>query len=926
MAQRKVNCEVYTDRGIVGKDGAEGKSAYQQAVEGGYQGTEEEFEQALASDIATVANNVTNINAVGNNIENVNTAVDNMAAIIAAPTAATQAAASASQAATSASNASTSASNAAISASEASTNASNAATSASQASTSASNASTSASEAAASATQSSTSASNAQTSETNAATSASNAATSATNASASATTASTKASQAAESASQAVTSETNAQTSETNAAASESNAAASASNASASAIIATTKASEATASAANASASATSASASATSANEAATSASISAANAEIWAEGTDAQVTTLGGEHSSKGWANVSKQYAESIGAALKYKGSVSTYSALPSTGQEIGDTWNVLDTGDNYAWTGTEWDKLSGTVDLSAYRTSADQDIIDATKQDTISDLETIRSGAALGATSVQPEDLATVATSGSYTDLTNKPTIPTVDSALSSTSTNAIQNKVVNTALAGKANATHTHASGDITGLAKVATSGSYTDLTNKPTIPAAVTETTVSGWGFTKNAGTVTSVKINGTAKNPTSGVVDLGTVITAHQDISGKQDVISDLATIRSGAGKGATAVQPGDLATVATSGMYSDLTGTPGAATADTLGLVKPDGTTITVTEDGTISAAGGSGTGTTGLSIGDVVFSYSNLASENPGKLPLFTGETITSANTIYPEFYNWILAHTELQCTSAEYEATLSTYGECAKYVIGSGSLRLPLIKNYIKAANPSEGIKNIEAGLPNITGKTGRFAGRNEDGTGALRTVDYGQRSGTRDEQSNSSRITFDASLSNPIYGKSSTVTPASTTLYPWVVAYTAAIPASMAQAAEFTNALSGKADTNLGNVPSNYDYVVEFQVNADGSWYRKYKSGWIEQGGQTPPVAGGATTTVTLLKPYNNAVYNVVVQPVGAYSPAGEANNVIPTRTTTNFIIACGQIATQAFSWRAEGQGA
>ena len=40
MAQRKVNCEVYTDRGIVGKDG---KSAYQQAVEGGYQGTEEEF-------------------------------------------------------------------------------------------------------------------------------------------------------------------------------------------------------------------------------------------------------------------------------------------------------------------------------------------------------------------------------------------------------------------------------------------------------------------------------------------------------------------------------------------------------------------------------------------------------------------------------------------------------------------------------------------------------------------------------------------------------------------------------------------------------------------------------------------------------------------------------------------------------------------
>ena len=39
-----------------------------------------------------------------------------------------------------------------------------------------------------------------------------------------------------------------------------------------------------------------------------------------------------------------------------------------------------------------------------------------------------------------------------------------------------------------------------------LATVATSGSYNDLSNKPTIPSAVTESTVSGWGFTKNAGT------------------------------------------------------------------------------------------------------------------------------------------------------------------------------------------------------------------------------------------------------------------------------------------------------------------------------------------------------------------------------------------------------------------------------------
>ena len=47
---------------------------------------------------------------------------------------------------------------------------------------------------------------------------------------------------------------------------------------------------------------------------------------------------------------------------------------------------------------------------------------------KQNAISDLETIRSGASAGATAVQPSDLATVATTGNYNDLINKPTTPT------------------------------------------------------------------------------------------------------------------------------------------------------------------------------------------------------------------------------------------------------------------------------------------------------------------------------------------------------------------------------------------------------------------------------------------------------------------------------------------------------------------
>lgn len=49
---------------------------------------------------------------------------------------------------------------------------------------------------------------------------------------------------------------------------------------------------------------------------------------------------------------------------------------------------------------------------------------------KQNTISDLSTIRSGASAGATAVQPNDLSPVATSGSYNDLSNKPKEVTED----------------------------------------------------------------------------------------------------------------------------------------------------------------------------------------------------------------------------------------------------------------------------------------------------------------------------------------------------------------------------------------------------------------------------------------------------------------------------------------------------------------
>ena len=63
-------------------------------------------------------------------------------------------------------------------------------------------------------------------------------------------------------------------------------------------------------------------------------------------------------------------------IASAYNYKGSVATVSNLPSTGNVVGDVWNVEETGANYAWTGTEWDSLGGAVDLSGYVTDKQMD----------------------------------------------------------------------------------------------------------------------------------------------------------------------------------------------------------------------------------------------------------------------------------------------------------------------------------------------------------------------------------------------------------------------------------------------------------------------------------------------------------------------------------------------------------------------
>lgn len=60
-------------------------------------------------------------------------------------------------------------------------------------------------------------------------------------------------------------------------------------------------------------------------------------------------------------------KTLFSTLGTVMVYKGSVATYADLPTEDQKIGDVYNVIDTGNNYAWDGEGWDEIGSSVDLS-------------------------------------------------------------------------------------------------------------------------------------------------------------------------------------------------------------------------------------------------------------------------------------------------------------------------------------------------------------------------------------------------------------------------------------------------------------------------------------------------------------------------------------------------------------------------------
>lgn len=105
-----------------------------------------------------------------------------------------------------------------------------------------------------------------------------------------------------------------------------------------------------------------------------------------VQVNGTALEVTSKGVNIDLSGYTPTSAlaEYAKKtdITAVFRYKGTVTAYSALP-TDAEVGDVYNItaadqtnhIKAGDNVVWNGTEWDNLSGILEMDITKISNDE-----------------------------------------------------------------------------------------------------------------------------------------------------------------------------------------------------------------------------------------------------------------------------------------------------------------------------------------------------------------------------------------------------------------------------------------------------------------------------------------------------------------------------------------------------------------------
>lgn len=336
----------------------------------------------------------------------------------------------------------------------------------------------------------------------------------------------------------------------------------------------------------------------------------------------------------------------------------------------------------------------------------------------------------------------------------------------------------------------------------------------------------------------------------------------------------------------------------------------------------------------------------GGSGYQMFDIVLKDHVLSY----EETLGLAPLGTyvyKEAIAGTRYGYPDFYADVVAeYQDLNNTTdtvdsvtitinanghkfydiadkATFDNMYAITGEAWYYGIDTTNERIFLPRSTRFKNGTTNDVGGYQAaGLPNITGTVYGPSGTRADGAFTVSPVtplNGGSSSSIRE-----GILSFDASLSNSIYGNSTTVEYSSTKLIPYMVVgnqstwsgMTDVVNQGMTILNQVNSGLATKVDLDGSN--ATFPYITETYINGK-SWYRVYSDGWCEQGG-----IGNMTVKTMFLKEFADTHYNVTTQMGTAGVVSTFYNLVVYQQDTEGFTASIYQAnSNYQFLWKAEG---
>ena len=243
------------------------------------------------------------------------------------------------------------------------------------------------------------------------------------------------------------------------------------------------------------------------------------------------------------------------------------------------------------------------------------------------------------------------------------------------------------------------------------------------------------------------------------------------------------------------------------------------------------------------------------------------------------------------TYSRALYKDFFDYITTQGWVKTEAEWREIAIRYNGFCPFYSDGDGStnFRTPAFAPYQQVAinNASVG-KYHQAGIPNIVGEHNGSPWISK-GSGCFKvlstkaTVPVG-------EGNSRNNVSFDASLYNPIYGRSDTVQPESHEWLMCVVAYGVATNVGSVDIQNVMSAVNAvqanltDIQVEIDHMPHPSDYVTQMW-RRETQWYRRWDSGWIEQGGRLDlrVWTGGydPNRTFSLPTAFSNATYTTVV---------------------------------------------